>query len=68
MPCGYGAGSCWWHVLGCIRLYLEPDERLPEHSRPRAQAPAVVEVDPAQARAEARRWRRAGYRVAMVAL
>jgi len=30
--------------------------------------PAVLEVSPEQARAEAKRWRRAGYRVAMVAL
>jgi hypothetical protein len=67
MAGGYGACSCCRLLLGCIRLYLEPDERVPEANR-RQHAPAVLEVSPEQARAEAKRWRRAGYRVAMVAL
>lgn len=55
-------------VLGLIRLYLEPDEMLPKHHRLEPPAPAVVEVVPEHARAEAKRWRRSGYRVVMVAL
>jgi len=54
-------------MVGCIRLYLEPNPRVPDQHRTKP-APAVVEVDPERARAEARRWRRAGYVVMMVAL
>ena len=54
-------------MLGCVRLYLDPDDRLPlQHRQP--DAPAVIEVDPEHARAAARDWRRRGYRVLMVAL
>ncbi|MFZ9619960.1 MAG: hypothetical protein ACO289_02055 [Prochlorococcaceae cyanobacterium] len=54
-------------MVGCIRLYLEPNPRVPEQHRTQ-EAPAVVHVMPEEARAEARRWRRAGYVVMMVAL
>lgn len=54
-------------MVGCIRLYLEPNPRVPEQHRVEG-VPAVVDVMPEQVRAEARRWRRAGYVVMMVAL
>jgi hypothetical protein len=54
-------------MLGVVRVYLEPDDRLPEHQRP-PQWPAVVDYWPDEVRAAVRTWKRKGFRVLMVAL
>lgn len=54
-------------MLGVVRVYLEPDERLPEAQRP-ADWPAVVDYWPDEVRTAVKRWKRQGFRVVMVAL
>lgn len=67
MPASYGASSYCWPVIGVVRCYLEPDDRLPEDQRP-PDWPTVVEYWPSEVRAAVRSWRRKGFRVLMVAL
>lgn len=67
MTYGYGRNSCRFDVLGVVRVYLEPDERLPEAQRPESW-PAVVDYWPDEVRPAVKQWKRQGFRVVMVAL
>ena len=55
------------YVVGVIRLYLEPNEKLPPSMRPQSFVP-IVDCAPEQARDLKRRLTRAGYSVIAVPL
>jgi len=55
------------YVVGVIRLYLEPSERLPVSMRPHGFVP-IIDCDPSQARDLKRRLTRQGYSVIAVPL
>jgi hypothetical protein len=54
-------------VVGVVRLYLEPSERLPVSMRPHSFVP-IIDCDPDQARDLKRRLVRQGYSVIAVPL
>jgi hypothetical protein len=54
-------------VVGVVRLYLEPSEKLPASMRPQSFVP-IVDCAPEQARDLKRRLIRAGYTVIAVPL
>lgn len=54
-------------MVGVIRLYLEPSERLPPHMRPQSFVP-IIDCNPDQARDLKRRLIRQGYSVIAVPL
>jgi hypothetical protein len=54
-------------VVGVIRLYLEPSDKLPESMRPADRVP-IIDCDPDQARDLKRRLIRQGYSVIAVPL
>jgi hypothetical protein len=54
-------------MCGVVRVYLEPDERLPESQRP-LDWPTVVDYWPDEVRAAVKVWKRRGFQVLMVAL
>jgi len=54
-------------MVGVIRLYLEPSEKLPEHMRPRFFTP-VLDCMPDQAHGLRRRLQKQGYDVITVPL
>ena len=54
--------SCAAAVLGVVRVYLEPDTRLPEAQRP-ADWPVMIDYGPDEVRAAIKRWRRKGFTV-----
>ena len=54
-------------VMGVIRLYLEPSEKLPPSMRPHSFVP-IVDCNPDQARDLKRRLTRQGYSVVAVPL
>jgi len=54
-------------VVGVIRLYLEPSDKLPPSMRPHGFVP-IIDCDPSQARDLKRRLTRQGYSVIAVPL
>jgi hypothetical protein len=54
-------------VVGCIRLYVEPSDKLPATMRPEAFV-SVIDCNPEQARDLKRRLQRQGYEVLCVPL
>jgi hypothetical protein len=54
-------------MMGCIRLYIEPRETVPDHMRSRGFVP-IIDCNPDQARDLKRRLQRQGYEVIAVPL
>jgi hypothetical protein len=54
-------------MMGCVRLYLEIKEAVPEQHRPPITTP-IIDCDPEEARYLKRRLQRLGYTVLAVPL